>query len=342
MSRAPRKRAVKTPRRPTPIWVPVSIAVVVLLAGVVEATYFGAGPDARNGAASTSVVLPSGSGVAGIGQSLEAAGVVRSRFLFMAAATVTGAAHQLKAGEYAFPSRAALATVLDAIRAGKVVRHVVTIPEGLTSKAAVDILNGAAELTGRAQAPAEGALLPETYQVTRGEDRAAVLNRMVSARDKLLADLWENRAKGLPYRSPDDAVIVASIVEKETAKPSERPLIAAVFVNRLEKGMKLESDPTVIYGLTGGAPLGHGLRVSELASKTPYNTYVIEGLPPTPIANPGRASLEAALDPAASEALYFVADGTGGHVFADTLEAHQRNVARWRAIEQGRAATGAS
>jgi UPF0755 protein len=315
---------------------------VVLLAGVVEATYFGAGPEARNGAASTSVVLPSGSGVAGIGQSLEAAGVVRSRFLFMAAATLTGAAHQLKAGEYVFPSRAALATVLDAIRAGKVVRHVVTIPEGLTSKAAVDILNGTAELTGRARAPAEGALLPETYEVTRGEDRAAVLNRMELARDKLLADLWENRAKGLPYRSPDDAVIVASIVEKETAKPSERPLIAAVFVNRLEKGMKLESDPTVIYGLTGGAPLGHGLRLSELASRTPYNTYVIDGLPPTPIANPGRASLEAALDPAASEALYFVADGTGGHVFADTLEAHQRNVARWRAIEQGKAATGAS
>ena len=225
MSRAPRKRAVKTPRRPTPIWVPVFIAVVVLLAGVVEATYFGAGPDARNGAASTSVVLPSGAGVAGIGQSLEAAGVVRSRFLFMAAATVTGAAHQLKAGEYAFPSRAALATVLDAIRAGKVVRHVVTIPEGLTSKAAVDILNGAAELTGRAQAPAEGALLPETYQVNRGEDRAAVLNRMVSARDKLLADLWENRAKGLPYRSPDDAVIVASIVK--WASPAARPWATA-------------------------------------------------------------------------------------------------------------------
>jgi UPF0755 protein len=341
MSRAPRKRAVKSVKRPTPIWIPAVIAVLILLAGAAEALYFGSGPNARNGAASTSVVLAPGSGVSGIGQSLEKAGVIRSRFLFMAAATVTGAARQLKAGEYAFPSRAALATVLDTIRAGKVVRHVVTIPEGLTSKAAVEILNGTAELTGLAKAPAEGALLPETYEVTRGEDRAAVLNRMVLARDKLLADLWESRAKGLPYRSPDEAVILASIVEKETAKPSERPLIAAVFVNRLEKGMRLESDPTVIYGLTSGAPLGHGLRVSELASDTPYNTYRISGLPPTPIANPGRASLEAALDPAPSEALYFVADGAGGHVFADTLDAHLRNFARWRAIEQARAAPNA-
>ena len=183
----------------------------------------------------------------------------------------------------------------------------------------------------------EGALLPDTYDVKRGETRAAVIGRMRAARDALLARLWAARAPGLPYADPEQAVTLASIVEKETAKPSERPRIAAIFVHRLEKGMRLESDPTTIYGLTGGAALGHGLRVSELASATPYNTYKITGLPPTPIGNPGRASLEAALHPAPGDDLYFVADGTGGHVFSDTYADHLRNVAKWRAIELARA-----
>jgi UPF0755 protein len=160
---------------------------------------------------------------------------------------------------------------------------------------------------------------------------------MMDARDKELATLWAHRAPGLPYRSPEDAVILASIVEKETAKPEERPRIASVFINRLKAGMRLESDPTTIYGLTGGRPLGHGLRVSELQSQTPYNTYVIAGLPPTPIGNPGRASLAAALDPMSTSDVYFVADGTGGHVFASSLAEHQQNVAKWRAIEAKRA-----
>ena len=315
---------------------------MILAAGLAQAAYLGAGPFARNNAASTSFTLPPGAGVSGVAGALAKAGVIRSSTAFIAAATLTGAAHQLKAGEYVFPSRAPLTTVLHTIRIGAVVRHTVTIPEGLTSVAAVNVLARADVLTGTARPPAEGALLPETYEVRRGEDRDAVLERMMAARDHLLDGLWQTRAKGLPYRSPEDAVILASIVEKETAKPEERPLIAAVFVNRLEKGMRLESDPTVIYGLSGGAPLGHGLRVSELASQTPYNTYLISGLPPTPIANPGRAALAAALDPAQSNALYFVADGTGGHVFADTLPAHQRNVAHWRAIEQSRAGSGAS
>jgi UPF0755 protein len=161
---------------------------------------------------------------------------------------------------------------------------------------------------------------------------------MRTAREALLARLWSERAPGLPYADPEQAVTLASIVEKETAKPAERPRIAAIFVHRLEKGMRLESDPTTIYGLTGGAPLGHGLRVSELASATPYNTYKVAGLPPTPIGNPGRASLEAALHPAPGDDLYFVADGTGGHVFSDNYADHLRNVAKWRAIESARAA----
>jgi UPF0755 protein len=185
-------------------------------------------------------------------------------------------------------------------------------------------------------APAEGAVLPETYEVRRGDDRSAVLRRMIEARDKELAVLWAHRSPGLPYRSPEDAVTLASIVEKETAKPDERPRIAAIFINRLRAGMRLESDPTTVYGLTGGRPLGHGLRVSELQSQTPYNTYVIPGLPPTPIANPGRASLAAALDPLSTNELYFVADGAGGHVFSSTLAEHQQNVAKWRAIEAKR------
>jgi UPF0755 protein len=201
----------------------------------------------------------------------------------------------------------------------------------------MDTLMRADFLTGVAPAPPEGSVLPETYEARRGDERSAVLRRMMDARDRVLAELWAHRREGLPFKSPEEAVILASIVEKETGKPDERPRIAAVFLNRLAKNMRLESDPTVIYGLTGGRPLGHGIRESELQSPTPYNTYKIDGLPPTPISNPGEASLAAVLDPPHTDELYFVADGTGGHAFASTLEQHDANVARWRAIEARRA-----
>jgi UPF0755 protein len=282
------------------------------------------------------VVLPSGAGLSGIGRDLAAAGVVRSRTGFILAALLTGAAHRLKAGEYRFAARESLADVISAIARGEVVRHFVTIPEGLTSRDAVAILLRADYLAGPAPVPPEGSLLPETYEVRRGETRSSVLRRMTAARDRLLDQLWAARTPGLPFASKEQAVILASVVEKETALAAERPKVAAVFINRLRKGMRLASDPTVIYGLSGGAPLGHGLRVSELAAHNPYNTYLVAGLPPTPIDNPGRASLAAALSPAPTADLYFVADGTGGHAFADTFEAHRRNVARWRAIEQAR------
>jgi UPF0755 protein len=310
-------------------------AVVALAIAAAGAASFLPGPAAKAGS-STTVVLGSGAGVSGVARALAQAGVVRSSLLFEAIAVVTGAARSLKAGEYSFPSGASLAGVLIAIGQGKVVRHFVTIPEGLSSRQAVEVLNAAGELTGDVDVPAEGSLLPETYQVARGESRAHVLKRMSDARTALLTSLWTSRSPGLPYRAPEEAVIMASIVEKETALPTERPHIAAVFLNRLAKGMRLESDPTVAYGLTQGEALGHGLRVSELQEPTPYNTYLVAGLPPTPIANPGRAALEAALDPAKSDDLYFVADGTGGHVFSSTLAAHLKNVARWRAIEQAR------
>ena len=284
------------------------------------------------------VVLPAGAGLSGIGRDLATAGVVRSRSGFILAALLTGAAHRLKAGEYRFAPRESLAAVISAVARGEVVRRFVTIPEGLTSRDAVAILLRADYLAGSAPVPPEGSLLPETYEVRRGETRSSVLRRMTAARDRLLDQLWAARAPGLPFASKEQAVTLASVVEKETALAAERPRVAAVFINRLKKGMRLESDPTVIYGVSGGAPLGHGLRVSELAAHNPYNTYLVAGLPPAPIDNPGRASLAAALSPAPTADLYFVADGTGGHAFADTFEAHRRNVARWRAIEQARRA----
>ncbi len=297
------------------------------------------GPRARTGAATT-VVLRKGAHLYEIATDLQHAGVVRSAPIFMAAVQVSRAGHALKAGEYAFPSRASLAQVIGRIRSGEVVHHRLTVPEGVPSRQAMDILNHCEVLTGSAPTPPEGAILPETYEVVRGESRATVLQRMMDADDRVLAQLWDRRRPDLPFANVEQAVVLASIVERETALPAERPKIAAVYINRLRKGVKLEADPTVIYGLTQGAPLGHGLRQSELQSNTPFNTYVNLGLPPTPIDNPGRASLAAVMDPTPTDALYFVADGTGGHVFSASLAEHQKNVARWRRIEQQRAAAG--
>jgi len=218
----------------------------------------------------------------------------------------------------------------------------VTLAEGVTSWQVVDSLRRAEFLTGEiAAVPAEGTLAPDSYEVTRGADRAALIAEMEARQARVLADLWAARAEGLPFASPEEALIMASIVEKETGIAEERRLVASVFLNRLAQGMRLQTDPTVIYGITKGeGSLGRGLRQSELRRETPYNTYVIDGLPPTPIANPGQLSIEAALNPESSDYLFFVADGTGGHVFAVTLAEHNANVAKWRAIEAQRAADG--
>jgi UPF0755 protein len=283
------------------------------------------------------VILRHGASLPEIASDLESQGVIRSGSVFLAAAQLTGAARRLKAGEYAFPTRAPLSRIVEMIRDGRIVRHFVTIPEGLTSAQAVAILMANPVLTGEVATPAEGALLPETYEVERGTDRGVVLHRMMAARDRLLAELWPNRKPGLPVHTPEEAVTLASIVEKETGLPDERPRVAAVFVNRLEKAMPLASDPTIVYGLTKGAPLGHGIRQSELASQTPYNTYHFAGLPPGPICNPGRASIAAVLDPAQTGDLYFVANGTGGHSFSATMAEHEKNVEIWRKVEKERA-----
>lgn len=295
-------------------------------------TYNGPGP-ALQGGGVRSVMLRKGSGLNEIAGALEKAGVVKSAPVFAVAAQITGAASRLKAGEYEFAGGASMAKVLDDIRNGRVVRHQVTVPEGFTSEMVVELLMKESALVGEVAAPPEGTILPETYDFQRGEERAAVLQRMMDARDEVLDALWEKRQPGLPITTKEQAVILASIVEKETGVASERPRVAAVFTNRLRQGIKLQSDPTIIYGLTRGRPLGRGIRLSELQGATPYNTYVIDGLPPGPIANPGRASLAAVLDPAQTDDLFFVADGTGGHVFASSLAEHNDNVARWRIIE---------
>ncbi|WP_374468549.1 endolytic transglycosylase MltG [Phenylobacterium sp.] len=344
MTRRPRPRRRPVPRRapPGPLrtvgGVLFALAAFALVAGGwVLWTYRGPGPQAREGEATT-VVLARGSGLGGIADNLARAGVIRSKAVFMAAARLSGAAGALKAGEYEFRSGASMAGVLGDIRAGRVVRHLVTVPEGWTSEMAWEAVLRQPVLVGEAPVPAEGALLPDTYQVQRGDSRAAVLQRMAKAQDDLMAELWPRRQRGLPFETPEEALTLASIVEKETGVAAERPRIAAVFVNRLRQGMRLESDPTIIYGVSRGRPLGRGILASELAARTPYNTYQIDGLPPTPIANPGRAAIEAVLNPPSTSELFFVADGSGGHVFASTFDEHRRNVARWREVERARAA----
>jgi len=219
------------------------------------------------------------------------------------------------------------------------VRYRVTLAEGVTSWQVVEELKQAEFLEGPvADLPDEGSLAPDSYEVARGTERAALLVEMQQEQAQILADLWQSRADDLPVKTPEEALVLASIIEKETGVPEERKQVASVFINRLEQGIRLQTDPAVIYGITKGqGALGRGLRQSELRAKTPFNTYVIDGLPPTPIANPGRASIEAALNPDATKYLFFVADGSGGHAFAETLAEHNRNVAEWRAIEAERA-----
>jgi UPF0755 protein len=240
------------------------------------------------------------------------------------------------------PAAEALPAEYLAAREEADLRYRVTLAEGVTSWQVVEALKRADFLDGSVAAvPAEGTLAPDSYDVEKGSTREALIGRMVAGQVAVMAELWPLRAEGLPYDTPEEAMIMASIVEKETGIPDERPHVASVFVNRLQQGMKLQTDPTVIYGITKGeGVLGRGLRQSELRRETPYNTYVIDGLPPTPIANPGRLSIEAALNPLKTDDLFFVADGTGGHAFAATLEEHNRNVEKWRAIEAEREAAG--
>lgn len=267
---------------------------------------------------------------------LEREGVIDNPLLMNVALWVEGGRSKLKPGEYLFRQNASLREVMDELINGRQIMHAVTVPEGLTSEQVVARLRDNGVLAGDVQEfPKEGALLPETYKVARGYSRAKLLAKMQEDQRKLVEQIWAKRARDLPVKTPFELVTLASIVEKETGRADERPHVAAVFVNRLRKGMRLQSDPTIVYGLVGGrATLGRGILKSEVEKWTPYNTYAIEGLPPGPIANPGKAALEAVANPSHTQDLYFVADGTGGHTFAETLEQHQRNVQRWRQIER--------
>ncbi|GGF87090.1 aminodeoxychorismate lyase [Azorhizobium oxalatiphilum] len=285
-------------------------------------------------ASDKNVVIPRGSGLRDIADLLEREGVIRNWVVFVAGHQLTHRGEPMHAGEYAFKAGVTMASVVDTMTAGRVVQHQITLPEGLTSQQVVDRLNDNDMLTGTIRVPLEGTLLPETYAIVRGMNRQEVLKRMTADQQKVVADIWAKRAPDLPLKSPEELVILASIVEKETGKADERPHVAAVFVNRLARKMKLQSDPTIIYGIVGGkGSLGRPISRADINTPTAYNTYAIDGLPPGPIGNPGKASLAAVANPMKSKDLYFVADGTGGHIFAETLDQHNRNVARWREIE---------
>jgi UPF0755 protein len=315
----------------------VLIAILLLLAAAAGAGYLwftvavsGPGPLATP----ATVIIAPGSGVNAIAGQLAEAGVIRAPWLFALEVRRAGQGRTLKPGEYRFEPGVSLQAALQKIVRREVVARFVTIPEGLVTGQIVGIVAAAEGLQGDVPMPLrDGELMPETYRYEWGDTRAAVVNRMKQARDTALTDLWAKRRPDLPLATPEEALVLASIVEKETGVAAERPRVAAVFVNRLRLGMRLQSDPTVIYGLNPDG-LDRELTRADLAEPTPFNTYVIDRLPPSPICHPGRASLSAVLNPPDTNELYFVADGTGGHAFAASLEEHNRNVARWRDLRR--------
>lgn len=319
-----------------------AVLVLVVLAAVAVggaaawgwARYVSPGPLA----APIAIVIPKGSGIAAIAALLERRGIIVDPLAFRLGVRLEGLDAALKAGEFEFPARVSAQGAAAVLKAGKTVVRRLTVAEGLTTAQVLTQLAATEGLEGLVVPhPPEGALLPETYHFSHGDTRAALVGRMRRAMDKTLTDLWETRAEGLPLSSPEEALVLASVVEKETGVPEERALVAGVFVNRLRKGMRLQSDPTVVYVLTEGqGALGRALTRKDLEVDSPYNTYRVKGLPPAPIANPGREAIAAVLRPAETDALYFVADGTGGHVFATTLREHNRNVAAWRKIKRNR------
>jgi UPF0755 protein len=282
------------------------------------------------------VVIESGTSLINAAEQLEQAGVIASSQRFLFQARIFGSGEPIKAGEYEFPAHASHAQILSLLQTAKTLQRLVTIPEGLPSVLVHERLMKAPALIGDVPVPEEGSVLPNSYSYQRGETRSAVLARMQAAMSRALDELWRKKAPSSVVRDKKEAVILASIVEKETGKAAERPMIAGVYSNRLRQGMKLDADPTVIYPITKGRPLGRRIRQSELQSNNGYNTYAMAGLPIGPIANPGRESIAAVLDPAPTRALYFVADGTGGHVFADTLAQHNANVQKWFALRRAR------
>jgi UPF0755 protein len=311
-----------------------SLAVLVLLGGVILGSgLFGYSRATAPGPLAAARIINVSRGTPSeVGLQLTDAGVVSDSISFRLAALVTTGKGPLKAGEFTFPEHVSLLATLAILRSGKPVQHKLTIPEGLTAAQIAQLVDRAPALDGDTPVPNEGETMPETYAYTYGTPRTALLDRARAAMDRNLVKLWAARAADLPLASPKEMLTLASIVERETSRPEERAHVAAVFLNRLRRGMRLQSDPTTAYAVTGGMlTYDRGLTRADLESLNPYNTYTAPGLPPGPIASPGLAALQAVAKPDASDDLYFVADGNGGHVFAKTLEDHNRNVAQWRA-----------
>ncbi|WP_107990058.1 endolytic transglycosylase MltG [Breoghania corrubedonensis] len=318
----------------------LTFAVLVVLA-IGGTLYWGKGEFDAKGPLTqeTTIIVAPGSGLESIAHTLDRSGVIGQAWIFMGGVQLYKNAGKLKAGEYLFPAGVSMRNVMDMLVAGKAILHSITIPEGWTSAQIVERVKDDPVLTGElSEVPEEGSLLPETYKFTRGTTRQEIIERMRRAQEKALAEIWERRSEGLPIKSPRELVILASIVEKETGRADERPRVAGVFVNRLKQGWRLDSDPTILYGLHGGEAWQRSRTIlkSEKDAPNRYNTYQIRGLPPGPIANPGRKAMEAVANPSRTKEMFFVADGTGGHLFAETLQEHQRNVRRWREAEKAR------
>jgi len=302
-----------------------------------QQSYNAPGPMAAEGTEHTIFSVEKGMPLGAIARSLEQRGLISDAFVFTIGVRLSGGAANMKAGEYAIPSQATMKEIARILRDGNAILHKLTVAEGLTVAQVLRLVKEHQALSGDVTLKvAEGTLMPETYLFQRGMPRDELVEKMRQAKLAFLDEMWAKRADGLPFDTPYEALILASIVEKETGVASERPLVASVFINRLRKGMRLQSDPTVIYGISGGEPLGRRIRRSELDRASPYNTYKVSGLPPTPIANPGKEAIEAVLNPPQTTYLYFVADGSGGHAFSSSLTEHNRNVAKWRTVQRNK------
>jgi UPF0755 protein len=311
----------------------ITLALLIALAVTLSLKLAVPGPLVRE----KIVMVPAGAGMKTIARIFAREGVIKSPGIFVMVSRVTRLDRNIRAGEYLIPPGASLRKLLEILRSGQVVLHKLTIPEGLTSQEITQILEATPELAGKIEKiPPEGSLLPQTYYYILGDERPEILARMQRAMSDFISNAWPFRAEGLPFASSAEALILASIVEKETGFVDERAHVAGVYINRLNKGMPLQADPTVAYGLSAGAGLDRGLSLNDLHRPTPFNTYLFRGLPPQPITNPGAKAIEAVLNPMKTDDLYFVADGTGGHSFAATLEEHNDNVARWRRVERAR------
>jgi UPF0755 protein len=311
----------------------IAAALLVLGAlGWLGAGWYWSGPLAKD----TAFVVPDGASLGGVAAKLEKEGLIASASAFKLRARIFGMGRTIKAGEFKLPAGASMSRILSVIASDQILRRFVTIPEGTPSILVYEKLMANPDLTGAIEVPAEGSVLPDTYEISKGESRQAVLLRMQAGMQRTLAELWEKRGPNTVAKTPGEAIVLASIVEKETGKASEHKMVAGLYSNRVRTGMLLQADPTIIYPITKGKPLGRRIRQSEINAVNDYNTYSMVGLPKGPITNPGKASIEAVLHPAETDVLYMVADGTGGHAFATTLQEHNANVEKWFTIRKAR------